>query len=42
MIQLTPQMRVLVATEVVDFCKGIDGLAREVKAALELELEGIR
>jgi len=34
-IQLTPQMRVLVATEAVDFRKGIDGLAREVKAALE-------
>ena len=27
MIQLTPQMRVLVAVEPVDFRKGIDGLA---------------
>jgi transposase len=36
-IQLTPQMRVLVATEAVDFRKGIDGLAREVKAVLEGE-----
>jgi len=26
MIQLTPQMRILVATEAVDFRKGIDGL----------------
>lgn len=35
MIQLTPQMRVLVATENVDFRKGIDGLVREVRSALE-------
>ena len=28
MIQITPQMRVLVAIEAVDFRKGIDGLAR--------------
>ena len=28
MIQITPQMRVLVAIEPVDFRKGIDGLAR--------------
>ena len=28
MIQITPQMRVLVATQAVDFRKGIDGLAR--------------
>lgn len=28
MIQITPQMRVLVATEPVDFRKGIDGLVR--------------
>ncbi len=27
MIQITPQMRVLVATEAVDFRRGIDGLA---------------
>jgi len=36
MIQLTPQMRILVAIEPVDFRKGIDGLAcvcREVLAA---------
>jgi transposase len=28
MIQITPQMRILVATAAVDFRKGIDGLAR--------------
>jgi transposase len=28
MIQITPQMRVLVAAEPVDFRKGIDGLVR--------------
>ncbi len=28
MLQLTPQMRILVAVEPVDFRKGIDGLAR--------------
>ena len=28
MIQITPQMRILVATEPADFRKGIDGLAR--------------
>jgi hypothetical protein len=28
MIQLTPQMRILVGVEAVDFRKGIDGLAR--------------
>ena len=27
MIQITPQMRILLATEPVDFRKGIDGLA---------------
>jgi hypothetical protein len=27
MIQITPQMRILVAVEAVDFRKGIDGLA---------------
>ncbi len=28
MIQITPQMRILVAVEAVDFRKGLDGLAR--------------
>ena len=28
MIQITPQMRILVAVEAIDFRKGIDGLAR--------------
>ena len=28
MIQITPQMRILVAVQAVDFRKGIDGLAR--------------
>ena len=35
MLQLTPQMRILVAVEPADFRKGIDGLARVVKERLE-------
>ena len=35
MIQITPQMRVLVAIEPVDFRKGIDGLARLCRDELE-------
>jgi transposase len=35
LIQVTPQLRILVATEPVDFRKGIDGLARVVKDALD-------
>ena len=34
MIQITPQMRVLVAIEPVDFRRGIDGLARTCRAEL--------
>ena len=34
MIQVTPQMRVLVAIEPADFRRGIDGLAQLCKAAL--------
>jgi len=34
MIQVTPQMRVLVAVEPADFRAGIDGLARRVRAEL--------
>jgi transposase len=34
MIQVTPQMRVLVAIEPVDFRRGIDGLARICREAL--------
>ena len=34
MIQITPQMRVLVAIEPVDFRKGIDGIARICQEAL--------
>lgn len=34
MIQVTPQMRVLVAVEPVDFRRGIDGLARTCRAVL--------
>ena len=34
MIQITPQMRVLVAVEPVDFRKGIDGLAQSCREAL--------
>ena len=35
MIQLTPQMRILVATEPADFRKGIDGLARLCQETLK-------
>lgn len=35
MIQIAPQMRILVAVETVDFRKGIDGLARVCKEALK-------
>lgn len=34
MIQLTPQMRILVAVEAADFRKGIDGLARLARVEL--------
>lgn len=34
MIQITPQMRILLAVEPVDFRKGIDGLAALCRAAL--------
>jgi transposase len=33
-IQITPQMRVLVAVEPVDFRRGIDGLAQQCRAVL--------
>ena len=35
MIQITPQMRILVAVEPADFRKGIDGLARICREALD-------
>jgi transposase len=35
MIQITPQMRILVAIEPADFRKGIDGLARMCKDVLK-------
>jgi transposase len=35
MIQITPQMRILVAVEPVDFRKGIDGLARLCQEVLK-------
>lgn len=35
MIQVTPQMRILVAVEPADFRKGIDGLARVCREALD-------
>ena len=35
MIQLTPQMRILVAVQPADFRKGIDGLARLCKEVLQ-------
>ncbi len=34
MIQITPQMRVLVAIQPADFRRGIDGLARQCREAL--------
>lgn len=34
MIQITPQMRVLVAVEAVDFRRGIDGLAQACRTVL--------
>lgn len=37
MIQLSPQMRVLVAIEPVDFRRGIDGLARTCRAELRCD-----
>ena len=37
MIQLTPQMRILVAVEPTDFRKGIDGLARVCREALKAD-----
>lgn len=37
MIQITPQMRVLVAVEPVDFRRGIDGLARMCRSRLEAD-----
>jgi transposase len=35
MLQITPQMRVLVAVAPADFRKGIDGLAKECRTALK-------
>jgi transposase len=35
MIQITPQMRILVAVEAVDFRRGIDGLARLCRETLQ-------
>ena len=35
MIQITPQMRVLVAVEAVDFRRGIDGLAKLCRETLQ-------
>jgi len=35
MIQITPQMRILVAVEPTDFRRGIDGLARQCRQALQ-------
>ena len=37
MIQITPQMRILVAVEAVDFRKGIDGLARVCREGLAVD-----
>ena len=37
MIQITPQMRILLAVEPADFRNGIDGLVRRCRAALNVE-----
>ena len=37
MIQITPQMRVLVAIEAADFRRGIDGLAQLCRGTLSLD-----
>jgi transposase len=37
MIQVTPQMRVLVGIEAVDFRRGIDGIARVCREALQAD-----
>jgi transposase len=37
MIAITPQMRILLATEAVDFRKGIDGLAAHVRKVLDAD-----
>jgi hypothetical protein len=37
MIQITPQMRILAAVEPVDFRKGIDGLCRLCRKALQAD-----
>lgn len=37
MIQITPQMRIFVAVEAVDFRKGIDGLVGLCKGALQMD-----
>ncbi|MBI5383761.1 MAG: IS66 family insertion sequence element accessory protein TnpB [Verrucomicrobia bacterium] len=37
MIQITPQMRVLVAVEAADFRRGIDGLAQVCRAVLRAD-----
>ena len=37
MIQVTPQMRILVAVEAVDFRKGIDGLAKVCREELKMD-----
>jgi transposase len=36
-IQVTPQMRILLAVKPVDFRKGIDGLARICRQVLQLD-----
>ncbi len=37
MIQITPQMRILVAVEPVDFRNGIDGLAQQCRQVLQAD-----
>ena len=37
MIQITPHMRIMLGVEAVDFCKGIDGLARVCREVLKAD-----
>jgi hypothetical protein len=38
MIQITPQMRILVAVEAVDFRQGIDGLSRVCRQVIKKDM----
>lgn len=42
MIQITPQMRVLVAIEPADFRRGIDGMARLCRERMKFRISELR